>query len=129
MAAVAQEHPVEKPFSLWREDLITASCRRPILAAAAGGLSADLLIRKLDPSPTRPGAVRIIAIVTPLVLWFVYFGVIIWIYDLHWPTDLWLGTVGLAGFTGALLSFLSVPPAVGGTVWEDDPGADAVADA
>ena len=96
-----------------------------ILAAAAGGLTADLLIRKLDPSPTRPGAVRTIAVVTPLALWLVYFAVIIRIYDLHWPTDLWLGTVGLAGFTGALLSFLSVPPAVGGAVWEDEPDADA----
>jgi hypothetical protein len=91
-----------------------------ILAAAAGGLVADVLIHELRPSPSRPSAYRVIAVLTPIALWLAYFIVLIGLYDIHWPTDLWLGTVGLAGLTGGLLSFLSVPPAVPGTVWAED---------
>jgi hypothetical protein len=97
-----------------------------IVAAAAGGIAADVLIQRLRPSPARPGAVRVIAVMTPIVLWLAYFVALIAIHDLRWPTDLWLGTVGLAGLTGGLLSFLTVPPAVGGAVWTDD-GADELA--
>ena len=88
-----------------------------IVAAAAGGLVADVLIRYLDPSPARPATYRVIAVATPLALWLVYFVVLLSAYDIGWPGDLWLGTTGLAGLTGGMLSFLTVPPAVGGDVW------------
>jgi hypothetical protein len=94
-----------------------------ILAAAAGGATADVLIRRLQPSPGRPSTYRIIALVTPIALWLVYFAALIAIYDVNWPTDLWLGTVCLAGLTGLLLSFLAVPPAVAGVAWSDEKAA------
>jgi hypothetical protein len=96
-----------------------------IVAAAAGGLVADVLIRTLDPSPARPATYRVIAVGTPLVLWLAYFVVLRTAYDVHWPSDLWLGVTGLAGLTGGMLSFLTVPPAVAGEVWADDHSAEA----
>jgi hypothetical protein len=97
-----------------------------ILAAAAGGLVADVFIRKLDPSPARPSSYRVIAVVTPVALWLVYFVILMTAYDIDWPTDLWIGTTGLAGLTGGMLSFLTVPPAVAGEVWSDASTAEAV---
>ncbi len=90
-----------------------------ILAAAVGGLTADLLIHALDPAPVRPQAYRVVAVVTPLTMWLVYFLVLDQEYGLHWPTDLLLGTTGLAGLTSGLLSFLTVPPALEGSVWAE----------
>jgi hypothetical protein len=91
-----------------------------IMAAAAGGFVADLVILRVDPSPARPATYRVIALVVPIALWTTYFVLLIAVYDVKWPTDLWLGTTGLAGLTGALLSFLAVPPALGGDVWVED---------
>jgi hypothetical protein len=91
-----------------------------ILAAAVGGLVADLFVRTLDPSPARPATYRVIAVVTPLAFTLTYFLVLIAAYDIDWPTDLWLGTTGLAGLVGGMLSFLTVPPAVAGEVWVDE---------
>jgi hypothetical protein len=96
-----------------------------IVAAGAGGLAADVLIHYLDPSPARPSTYRIVAVVTPLVLWFVYFVVLRVAYDIVWPADLWLGTTGLAGLTAGMLSFLTVPPAVADDVWAEAPAAGA----
>jgi hypothetical protein len=81
-----------------------------ILAALAAGLACDLLIHALRPSPERPFALRVVAGVTPLVLWVVYFLVLRGPHDIVWPLDLWLGTVGLTIVTTLLLSFLAVPP-------------------
>jgi hypothetical protein len=100
-----------------------------ILAAAAGGAVADVLIRALDPSPARPVTYRVLAVLTPIALWVVYFIILSRAYDIHWPTDLWLGVTGLAGLTGGLLSFLAVPPAVPGSVWVEDTAVDALAPA
>jgi hypothetical protein len=91
-----------------------------VLAATIGGLVADTLIQWLRPSPARPLAYRIIAVLVPIGLWTAYFLVLIVGYDIHWPLDLWLGTTGLAGLTAIVLSTLAVPPAVGGSVWSED---------
>ncbi len=90
-----------------------------IVAAAIGGVVADVLIVRLDPSPAHPMNYRVIALVVPLVLWVAYFVILNLVYDIHWPGDLWVGTAGLAGFTSGLLSFLAVPPALAGEVWAE----------
>jgi hypothetical protein len=82
-----------------------------IFAAAAGGLVADALIQRLRPSLDRAWTYRVVALVTPLTLWGGYFLALGLGHDVVWPFDLWLGTVGLAGLMGALLSYLTVPPA------------------
>lgn len=92
-----------------------------ILAAAAGGLAADALIGWLRPSPERPLAYRVIAGATPLALWTIYFLILIAAYDIVWPFDLWLGTVGVSVITGTLLSFLAVPPAMPAARYRDAP--------
>jgi hypothetical protein len=99
-----------------------------ILAAAAGGAAADVLIRALDPTPARPSAYRLVAVATPIVLWVAYFLILGRVYDIDWPTDLWLGTTGLAGLMGGLLSFLAVPPAVEGSVWAEEAVEEAAPD-
>lgn len=91
-----------------------------IVAALAGGLACDALVVWLDVIGTRPFAYRITAGITPIVLWTAYFGVLPTIHDVHWPLDLWLGTVGLAAVTGVLLSFVAVAPAPP-KVWGDAP--------
>lgn len=82
-----------------------------ILAAAAGGLVADGLIRWLRPSLDRPWTYHVVALVTPLALWSAYFVVLGIVHDIVWPFDLWLGTIGLTGLMGALHSYLTVAPA------------------
>ena len=65
-----------------------------IIAAFAGGLAADIVIKRLRPSPARPLAYRLIATLVPLATWSTYFLVIWLAYDIVWPFDLWLGTSG-----------------------------------
>jgi hypothetical protein len=66
----------------------------------------------------------VIAAATPLAFTLAYFLVLMAAYDINWPTDLWIGTTGLAGLVGGMLSFLTVPPAVAGSVWADAPVAE-----
>jgi hypothetical protein len=91
-----------------------------IVAALAGGLACDSLVVWLEITGTRPFAYRVTAGITPIVLWTAYFVVLPTIHDVHWPLDLWLGTVGLAAVTGVLLSFVAVAPAPP-KVWGDAP--------
>ena len=93
-----------------------------IFAALLGGIAADVAIQRLQPSPIRPLAYRVIAAVVPMATWSAYF-VILWIaYDITWPFDLWLGTVGLAALTSVVLSTVAIPPSMPGSVWSDDQG-------
>ena len=82
-----------------------------ILAASVGGLVAGALITWLRPSLDRPWTYRVVALVAPLALWSAYFLVLGLVHDIVWPFDLWLGTIGLTGLMGALLSYLTAAPA------------------
>ena len=93
-----------------------------ILAALAGGLACDLLVQLLRPSRARPAAVRTVAALTPAALWITYFLVLRWIHGIVWPTDLWLGTVGLAILTTLLVSFVVVPPTALEPLGEEEAG-------
>jgi hypothetical protein len=100
-----------------------------ILAALAGGLTCDLLIRSLRPSRARPFAGRTVAALTSAVLWVTYFLVLRWIHGIVWPLDLWLGTVGLATLTTVLLSFLIMGPTPLEPLGEDENGPNLVQEA
>ena len=80
-----------------------------IAAAAIGGLVADVLLRRLEPSAERPGAVRVFGALTPIALWTSYFAALALFHGIRWPADLWLGVVGVAALNGLALSFLAVP--------------------
>lgn len=83
-----------------------------LAAPVAGGLVADLLIGRLRASPARPASHRVVATVTPAVLWGTHLLVLATVYDVVWPRDIALGTVGLMSLTGLLLSVLVLPPAL-----------------
>jgi hypothetical protein len=87
-----------------------------VVAALLAGLAADLLIARLRATPERIGAQRVVAGVTPLVLWLSYFGILRFGYGVGWERNIWLSAVLLAGLSGVLLSSLLVPgrPAVAG---------------
>jgi hypothetical protein len=96
-----------------------------IPAAVLGGLTADVLILWLDPSPSKPIAYRVVAGVTPLVMWTAYFVLVDAAYGIRWPFDLWLGAVGLASVSGLALSFVAVPPSVPVGAWPAEPATEA----
>jgi hypothetical protein len=82
-----------------------------ILAAAAGGLVADTLVRWLRPGDERTFGLRVVAGLVPLALWTTYFLVLRAVHDVVWPLDLWIGTTVLATIIGILLSFVAMAPA------------------
>jgi hypothetical protein len=82
-----------------------------IVAAAAGGLAADLLIRWLRPGGERLFGLRLVAGLTPIALWASYFLALRAIHGITWPLDLWIGTTLLAAVVGILLSFVAAGPA------------------
>jgi hypothetical protein len=87
-----------------------------VVAALVAGLAADALIARLRVTPERAAAQRIVAGVTPLVLWCAYFGILRFVYGIGWERNIWLSAVMLAGLSGVLLNALLVParPAVAG---------------
>jgi hypothetical protein len=82
-----------------------------ILAAAAGGLTADGLIRWLRPGGERTSGVRVVAGLVPVALWATYFLVLRAVHGIVWPLDLSIGTTVLAAIMGILLSYVAVAPA------------------
>jgi hypothetical protein len=85
-----------------------------VAAALVAGLVADVLITRMRVTPERAAAQRIVAGLTPLVLWCGYFGILRGLYGIGWERNIWLSAVLLAGLSGVLLSSLLVPaqPAV-----------------
>ncbi len=83
-----------------------------ILAAAAGGLAADALIRWLRPGRERTLGLRVLAGLVPIALWATYFLVLRTVHGIVWPLDLAVGSTILAGITGILLSYVAVGPAM-----------------
>lgn len=84
----------------------------PLLAAPVAGLAADLLIRRLRPSPDRPWALRGVAAAVPAVLWLAFFGLFHLDQGLGWSPELWAGVTVMAALAGAGLSLLVAPPGV-----------------
>jgi hypothetical protein len=85
-----------------------------VLSAVVAGLTADLLIARVRATPERAGAQRIVAGVTPLVFWTLYFGILRYGYGIVWERNVWLSAILLAGLSGILMSSLIAPaqPAV-----------------
>jgi hypothetical protein len=89
-----------------------------VVAAAAGGLSADLLRAQLHPSAGRPVAWRFFASLVPAIFYLYYFLALRLTEGISWSVHLWAGSIVLAGLTGWLLSYLLIPS----RSWEVHPG-------
>lgn len=89
-----------------------------VFAALVGGLVADAVIDAFQPDAEHPMGYRVMAGVTPLALWSTYLLVLVWIYGIQWPFDLWLGTTFLAAISGLLLSYVAIAPVVPAPVTE-----------
>ncbi len=83
-----------------------------IPGAAAAGLVADLLVRRLGPSPARASALRLVAFAIPAVYFAVYFAGVALTRGVWWSLPLWSGAIVLAGAVGWLASWLVLPPAI-----------------
>jgi hypothetical protein len=83
-----------------------------VLAGTVGGLAADLLVRRLRPSPDRPGAVRLFAFAAPSALWLSYFALLGLEFSVGWSVELWAGATFLAGLAAVGASFITAPPAL-----------------
>ncbi len=86
----------------------------PVLFLA--GLCADFLLRRLQPSEERIGAVRLFSFTVPLVLYLLYFLALMIVLSQQgsrftWSIHLWMGSAVIAGVVGLLISFLVFPPA------------------
>ncbi len=81
-----------------------------IPVATLAGLIADFLIWWLQPSTTRPEALRLFAFSVPVIFYLCYFVPIILTIGITWKIHLWLGSCVMAGLIGLGLSYLMVPP-------------------
>ncbi len=83
----------------------------PLLGAAAlAGLAADLLLKLLKPSASKPQALRLFGFTVPSLFYGAFFMVLMFTGAIGWSAHLWMGSILLAGITGWLLSCLLVPP-------------------
>jgi hypothetical protein len=80
-----------------------------IVVAVGVGLGIDVLIRALRPAPTRLGALRVVSIAGPLLLWGAFFGIVHARLGIAWPLEVWLGTIIWSGISGWGLGLLAVP--------------------
>lgn len=80
-----------------------------MLAPLLAGLAADLLIRRLQVTPQRVVALRTFAVVVPLVLWGLYFGIGALRWGMGWAPEMWGGVWVWTGLSGLALSLLIAP--------------------
>ncbi len=83
-----------------------------VLVRVLAGLVGDGLVRVLHPSSQRPGALRLLAVALPTLLYAAYFAVASQLSGIAWSVHMWAGTIVLAGTAGLLMSFVAVPPGV-----------------
>jgi hypothetical protein len=83
-----------------------------IAGATVAGLMGDVLLRWLKPSAERPLSLRVFAMVLPIIYFLIYFGILLSTSRVWWSIHMWMGVILLGGFTGLLLSYMLVPPAL-----------------
>ena len=77
-----------------------------IVTPIAGGLAADLFIRRYRPTPRSVIAWPVLGAVMPLTMWSVYMITFSMFRDLRWPPELWAGSVVLTMMVGLGLAHL-----------------------
>lgn len=98
-------------FAFAATTALTHGQYRLVPVALAAGLLADLLLRILEPSAEREGAMRVFAFAVPVVLYALYFLGLALTGGVWWTPELWAGSILVAGGVGVLVSYLVLPPA------------------
>ncbi len=80
-----------------------------IVAAALGGLAADVSIRWLQPTPDRALAYRVFAALVPLALWSAYFATAALAWGTWWTVNLIGGVIVMSSLAGVGLAVLMAP--------------------
>jgi hypothetical protein len=74
------------------------------------GLSADLLLLWRRSDEKRPFSSRLVAIITPIVLWGSYFGWMASTGGIGWELELWVGSIVQASLLSLGLCLLALSP-------------------
>jgi hypothetical protein len=98
-------------FAFAATTALTHGQYRLVPVALAAGLVADLLLRILEPSAKRVGAMRAFAFAIPVTLYALYFLALALTGGVWWPAELWAGSILVAGGVGVMVSYLALPPA------------------
>ncbi|HET8576507.1 MAG TPA: hypothetical protein VFO18_05375 [Methylomirabilota bacterium] len=80
-----------------------------VVAAGAGGLSADLVRGLVRPTAGRRAAWQLFGFLVPAVFYLCYFLALRLTQGIAWSVHLWAGSIVLAGVAGWLLSYLLLP--------------------
>ena len=83
-----------------------------VAGGLVAGLIADVLGRRLRPSPARPAALRVFASAVPAAVWLTHFALLELAASVGWSVELWAGITCMAALTGLGLSLLVAPPGV-----------------
>ena len=81
-----------------------------VIARIIAGVAIDLLYQRLQPSVQHLSALRVFAVVVPLIVGSLYFVAGQLIAGIAWSIHLWLGSIVMAGIAGLLISYVSAPP-------------------
>ena len=108
------------------------SFERPalVLAALVAGLVTDALVHRLRPAPDRRAAVRLVAVLSPMVLSSAWFAALSVTTGVWYPPEIWAGTIvwtGLAGLGLALVVLPTPPPGRAAGAAGTGPGSERVA--
>ncbi len=93
-------------FAFAATTALTHDQYRLVPVALAAGLLADLLLRVLKPLEARAGAMRIFAFSVPVGLYALYFLALALTGGIWWTTELWAGSILVAGVVGVLMSYV-----------------------
>jgi hypothetical protein len=80
-----------------------------IAAAALAGLATDVLVRRLRPHAGEVRSSRLFSLLVPLAIWSLWFASLQLQDGVHWPAELWTGTIILAVLEGIGLGLLAFP--------------------
>jgi hypothetical protein len=80
-----------------------------VLAAVVAGLVTDVLVHRLRPAPDRRAAVRLVAGLSPMVLFSAWFAALSVTAGVWYPPEIWAGTIVWTGLTGLGLALLVLP--------------------
>ena len=92
------------------ERALTGPALRPgVVSAFVGGLLVDVLISRLRPSPERRRHAIAVGGVAPSLIWLAWFSGVAMDRGVHWPAELWVGTIYFAILEGLAMALLAFP--------------------